>query len=530
MKAILKKIDIKFKIAMIIALLLVVAMTLLDMVMVFAAQQLLIKAERQKAGILIDSIGARMTVVADGGASGVSSESMEEDDFLATLSDANVAMWGWLNSRGEMKWIQGIEKSADVPLKRMSQLAMNRQQLQAETSGTTWGIFWRQKKYLSMAGPIYRNGRMAGVAGVTICLDSLYSKLRDVQKFIGIYLLINTVILTFLGIFRIHHIALRPISKIIGRAEAFRPGDAEFQLEENGENELSRLSRSINRVFDLNREDQEKLRETVAQLEEAMAQLKQAQQEVVRAEKLATVGRLSSGVAHEIGNPIGIVMGYLELIKQAVGEGDEEVTDYIRRAENEVGRIRSVIRQLLDYSRPTEEHRKPVSVHEVLEDTLQMVRIQPLFMEIAVAKSLDAGNCHVTGDRSQLKQLFLNFLLNSADAIKMSPMETAGRIHIRSRNAMQKIRDGEAPRETVIVDFEDNGPGISEADLNHIFDPFFTTKPPGKGSGLGLWVSLLISEAMGGTIKVHTGEGDGTRMALVLPVVGGEGPDDEKKS
>jgi len=517
----LKQFDIKIKIAMLIALLLLVAMTLLDMVMVFATQQFLIKYEKQKAGILVATIGASTTVI-EGGKNGTSGSAENSGGLTAILADSNVVSGIWMNSRGDIWWIPGLEDTPQSLLDRLSQTAMTRRDVQVKMTGATWGVFWRQKKYLTMAGPVYRDGRMVGVAGVTISLDRVFSQLRNVQKFIGTYLLINMVILTLLGIYRIHQLALRPIMKIIGRAEAFRPGDAEFLPEENGENELSRLSRSVNRVFDLNREDQEKLRQTVFRLEDAMARLKQAQQEIVRAEKLATVGRLSSGVAHEIGNPIGIVMGYLELIKQAVDEEDEETRDYIRRAEDEVGRIRSIIRQLLDYSRPTDELQKTVSIHDLLQETLQMVRIQPLFNEITVDDDFQAGNDRVIGDRNQIKQLFLNFILNAADAIKTSCKDTAGRICIRSSNASGKDRKGTDGPELLNIEFEDNGPGIAEADLNRIFDPFFTTKPPGKGSGLGLWVSLLIAEAMGGRINVYTEEGHGTRMVLVFPAVMGE--------
>jgi len=368
---------------------------------------------------------------------------------------------------------------------------------------------------------MFDSDRMVGGAGVLINLEPVFSRLRSVQKFIGYYLLINAIILSLVGLYRIQQLVLRPIQRIIGRAESFRPGDGAFSLEEAGESEISRLSRSINRVFDLNRQDQEKLKGTVSRLEDAMARLKLAQQEIIRAEKLATVGRLSSGIAHEIGNPVGIVIGYLELIKQAVGD-NAETRDYIHRAESEVERIRAIIRQLLDYSRPSEESRKSISVNDLLEDALQMARIQPLFADLDVQSKLGAEHDVVSGDPDQLKQVFLNFILNAADAIKMGGKESPGRLRITSEFLAGSNRSRADSSGTLCIRFEDNGVGMPAADLNRIFDPFFTTKPPGMGSGLGLWVSFLIVEGMGGTIDAESTQGEGTQMTLVLPVEDGE--------
>jgi signal transduction histidine kinase len=509
----LKSLGIKFKIAALIALLLLVGMLLLDMVMVYAAQRLLIKSEKEKGRVLVELIGAYALSGqgTDGGPAGGGT-----DRIRSILSTSDVAWAMWVDSSGRGHWLLGQEDATASALERVSQIALNQDSQKIDMVGTTWGIFWRQNKYLVVSSPFYENQRVAGAAGVAIRLDSVFEQLRNAQKFIGYYLLINTLILSLVGLVRIHQLALRPVLKIIGRAEAFRPGDAAFSLEENGENELARLSRAINRVFDLNREDQEKLKQTVNRLEDAMVRLKQAQQEIIRAEKLATVGRLSSGVAHEIGNPIGIVMGYLELIKQGTAK-DEETREYIKRAEDEVQRIRSIIRQLLDYSRPSEAEREIVPIHPLIGDVVDMALVQPLFADLTVEAELAADCDTVSGDPDQLKQLFLNFILNSADAIRMSGKDVPGRIRIASENVeIQKTGGGDGPK-ALHVHFEDNGSGISEADLNRIFDPFFTTKPTGMGSGLGLWVSLLIVEAMGGTIAVKSSEGEGTRITLVLP-------------
>jgi two-component system NtrC family sensor kinase len=143
-----------------------------------------------------------------------------------------------------------------------------------------------------------------------------------------------------------------------------------------------------------------------------------------------------------------------------------------------------------------------------------------MFADLTVAVALDADCDRVSGDPDQLKQLFLNFILNAADAVRMSEKEVPGRIRIASENVQDETPGSKDGGKMLQVQFEDNGSGISESDLNRIFDPFYTTKPTGMGSGLGLWVSLLIAEAMGGTITTRSSAGTGTRMTLELPVAG----------
>ena len=490
----MKQLDIKFKIGFLIALLLLVGMVLLDLVMVFASQQYVLRAEKEKGEILVDFISTRL--LSGSGEAGSFQDGIDAKRTGTVPKTSNMAAAVWVDTRGDFHWLGDRDEGVADSLERLVRITKNKQEKRSEFAGETWGIFWRQRKYLSLAKPVSDASGGVAAAGVSLCLEPAYAQLRTTQKFIGWYLLINTILLALVGLYRVHHLAIRPILKIIGRAEGFRPGDSTFLLEEGGENELSRLSSAFNRILDLNREDQEKLQYTVSRLETAMAELKQAQREIIRAEKLATVGRLSSGVAHEIGNPIGIVLGYLALIKQP-DTAQTEKDDYIRRVEDEIERIRSIIRQLLDYSRPGGEGRQEVSIHGVVEDVIQMVRVQPLFADLVVDLELTALNDTVSADPDQLRQLLLNFMINAADAIKMYDQADPGRIRIESENQTAFGPDGKETSGMVRLVFQDNGVGIAEEDLNKIFDPFFTTKPPGMGSGLGLWVSLLIVESMG---------------------------------
>ncbi len=515
MRTLLKQLDVKIKIGFLIALLLLVGMVLLDLVMVFASQKHVIRTEKEKVDVLIDFICVQLISGPDG--EDGFNDGIDTERIRNVLDTPGVTAVVWVDIRGDLHWLGGREDGVAASLGRLVQTAKNKRVRRSEFIGETWGVFWRQRKYLSLAKPVFDASGNAAAAGISLCLEPAYAQLRKTQKFIGWYLLINTILLSLVGLYRIHHLAIRPIMKIVRRAEGFRAGDSTFLLEEGGENELSRLSSAFNRILDLNREDQEKLQYTVSRLETAMTELKQAQQEIIRAEKLATVGRLSSGVAHEIGNPIGIVLGYLALIKQPDTE-ESEKEDYIRRVEDEIERISTIIRQLLNYSRPSGEGRQEVSIHDELADVIQMVRVQPLFADVDVDAEFTALNDTVLADPDQLRQLLLNFMLNAADAVKMSEQTDQGRIRIESENRTPSGPDGKELPGMVRLVFEDNGVGIAEEDLGKIFDPFFTTKPPGMGSGLGLWVSLLIVESMGGKIEAENNPGGGARMILSLPV------------
>jgi len=390
--------------------------------------------------------------------------------------------------------------------------------------GRTWGIFWMQDRYMTIAAPRIRSGKIAGAVGGTIDLKGHYQKARRSQKIFLIYILINIAILTFIGVHRISKIYLEPLHRLSKRAEDYREESDEMVFAVRKEdNELHHLSKALNHMLARIAEDKKKLRSTVNSLEKANIDLKKAQSEIIRAEKLASVGRLSAGIAHEIGNPIGIVMGYLELLKQENGDiDDEEKREYIRRTENEISRINTIIRQLLDLSRPSAEGKDSIPVHAVITDMTNVVTMQPLMSDIDIQLDLEALNDRVIADSNQLRQVFLNLMLNAADAIAADAKNDSGRLHIRSSN----IKGGIA-RETAAdpmhkwlkIEVTDNGLGIDTVNLGNIFDPFFTTKEPGKGTGLGLAVCFMIVDSIGGKIFAESDRGKGTTMILKLPLV-----------
>jgi signal transduction histidine kinase len=384
--------------------------------------------------------------------------------------------------------------------------------------GNTFGLAWMQPEYLVLATPLRVNGDVVAGFSLVFSLEDIYRSLIQAQKIMFLFIFVNTAILSFLGIYRVFKLYLQPLSRLAQRAENYKEDEQDLFSVRKEDNELQRLSAALNGLLRRLSAEKEKLRDTVASLETANIELKKAQIEIIRAEKLASVGRLSAGIAHEIGNPIGIVTGYLELLKQADLADDERV-EYLRRAEKEIERISAIIRQLLEISRPSQAGPQPVSVHAIIAELTQVLDVQPFMSHVRFATDLSADRDMVTADPSQLRQVFLNLIINAADAISCKGPGAEGDLVIATGNSTDpSLANGPSGR-WLRIRFSDNGSGIPEKDFANIFDPFFTTKEPGKGTGLGLSVSFMIIESFGGSMRVESVVGQGTCMTVSLPVV-----------
>ena len=228
-------------------------------------------------------------------------------------------------------------------------------------------------------------------------------------------------------------------------------------------------------------------------------------------------GASLSGIAHEIGNPIGIVMGYLELLKQENVTEDERA-EYITRTENEINRINTVIHQLLDLSRPSAKGTEHISVHDIINEITDVLKLQPLMAGIRLDLELEAQTDRVMADAGQLRQVFLNLAINAADAIGLVERTEPGRLVIQTAVREGSENENSLEGAALLITFQDNGPGIPEDLVGNIFDPFFTTKDPGKGTGLGLSVSFMIVESFGGTIRAESAAHGGAVMTILLPL------------
>ena len=501
-----------------IAFLLFFGMALINFVIVLTVQRDLLRAEINRSLLLLSTVASQFSESATEAAKkrGESVVGMMEKqpgvECLAAIDDQGRVIYaGGAGCRTEELLVAHVRE------------AMQQGRETRRFIGKTWGVFWLQDRFVLVATPFYRNGSISGAVGVVSSLEGIYSRLRQSQRIFLIFIGVNTVILTLVGISRVSRIYLDPLRRLANRAEDYREEDGLLFSVRKEDNELHQLSRALNLMLGRIAEDKEKLRFSVSSLERANIDLQNAQKEIIRAEKLASVGRLSAGIAHEIGNPIGIVMGYLDLLKQA-DLGDDEKSEYIQRTEDELNRINTIIRQLLDLSRPSKEGVELVQIHEIIEDITEVVRYQPMMSDIDIELALLAPDDRVMADPNQLRQVFLNLMINAADAIAAAGTIEAngGRILIESTvTPAAEGAPGDERRESVLtVAVSDNGPGIAEENLSTIFDPFFTTKEPGKGTGLGLSVSFMIVEGIGGRITAESRKDGGTVMVLTLPLAG----------
>jgi signal transduction histidine kinase len=252
------------------------------------------------------------------------------------------------------------------------------------------------------------------------------------------------------------------------------------------------------------------LKANISSLEEANLEIKKAQDEIIKSEKMASAGRLATGVAHEIGNPLSIILGYLELLKKGNFE-NEEGRDFVERIESEVTRINQIIRELLDFSRPASAEHEETGIHQLIMETVNMLELQPVMDRIEIRQELRAEKDVVWAGMAQLKQVFLNIIINAADAM----------IDTHSSDGLSpKVLNIETGNEddSIVISFTDTGIGISSEKLGRIFDPFYTTKEPGKGTGLGLSVCYTIIEGLGGTIRAESILGKGTEVIVAIPL------------
>jgi len=240
------------------------------------------------------------------------------------------------------------------------------------------------------------------------------------------------------------------------------------------------------------------------QVEERTKELKEAQEQLIQAEKLATIGTLAGGVAHEINNPLAAIMTNAQMLLMENLEGD--VKESVETIEEATKRCREIVQKLMKYSRKstTEKKRDSIDINEVIEQTISFLRYQLEQENLKVEKELKASH-KIEGNSNELSQVFTNLIMNAKDAVQHKNGE--GCVWIRSYE-----KNG-----AVLVDIEDNGIGIPEDKLGKICDPFFTTKEVGKGTGLGLSIVQSIIQDHGAEMTVTSQVNKGTTIHINFP-------------
>jgi signal transduction histidine kinase len=368
------------------------------------------------------------------------------------------------------------------------------------------------------------------------------------KRILLVTIFLDAVVLIIFGSFLLSRVLVKPIKDLVRLTQKISDGDFSQKIEVTSKNEIGQLIGSFNRMIERLKENQESLENYLESLESANKKLKQAHEELIRTEKLASIGRFAAGVAHEVGNPLGAILGYTSIL-QKDGMGHEESKDYLKRIEKEIDRINRIVRELLDFARPSKFEFKDVEINRAIESTLSLLSYQKNFKNIETQLDTQANLPMIKGDESQLSQVLINIILNATDAMpdggilriqtKLHVVENPEadrlqRVYPRRRRSDPMESDYSRMRKTdllaalikkfsegdrlVKIRISDTGIGIKKEDLENIFDPFFTTKAPDKGTGLGLSISLRIVESLGGEIRVESEVGKGTTFEIYFPV------------
>jgi signal transduction histidine kinase len=342
-----------------------------------------------------------------------------------------------------------------------------------------------------------------GVRSFRIVIKAPPALFSRAWTFFGAYLVLTQAVLFLLGYVLFQRTVLRPLrslAELAGKASSLaepEPLSEPRALKEDTRVIAAGLRRMITGMIEAARANEILIRD----LREANKELAAAQAGLIRSEKMAVTGRLAAGLAHEIGNPLQILMGYAELLRSSDDEGLRR--DIVPRMQAELTRINDIIRRLLEFARPAPEAAGPCDLNRLAHDCVRLLEGRPGFGRLRVVEAYAPDLPEIVTEAEKVRQILVNLLFNAADAAPSG----GGEITIRTRSGPRHVE----------IEVADSGCGIPAEHLEKVFDPFFTTKDPGKGTGLGLTVSLALAESIGGTIKLASPPGGGCSASLILP-------------
>lgn len=408
-----------------------------------------------------------------------------------------------------------------------------------------------RRELLTAFAVIFAGALIVAITGVLLLYPTFETPTRAM-----VYLLLllgaDLAIFFVFGRWLVQSRVLYPLDRIVEGAEGIAEGDYGRRIPEGDTEEVARLSSSLNRMAERLINHQMELARNIESLEATNRELTEARDELIRSEKMASLGQMAAGVAHEIGNPLAAIIGNVDLMRRKAEGLQLELSE---ATYEQAQRIDRIVRSLLDYSRTREARARPVAVNEVVSRTLTLMSSQPRFSGVNVDLDLAETGPIVRADPYQLEQVLVNLLLNAADAMDevdamgaRTPADGAGEVRIvtarrtydrpavvptrrkddppgidyshRRRfnrpDRVPRLHPFDAGEDVVEIRVEDTGPGIPEDLVQRVFEPFVTTKEPGKGTGLGLAVTARLVDGMDGTIRAGNTE-KGAMFTILLP-------------
>ncbi|HKO52796.1 MAG TPA: HAMP domain-containing sensor histidine kinase [Polyangiaceae bacterium] len=345
-----------------------------------------------------------------------------------------------------------------------------------------------------------------GAVAAILRTDDSAARAAPLVRLLGLYSLLVGLVLLVAAYFALTRLIVRPLDDLARAAERVATGARRFSVPERGARELTELGRNLHTMTEHLIREEEALRAKVDEVERATVSLREAQDRLIRSERLASVGRLAAGLAHEVGNPIAALLGFEDLLLEG-GLEPAEQRDFLQRMRKETERINGILRDLLQFARPGEQQQMLGAAHgdvaAAVNDTAALVAPQKAMRDVTLDLSIPEGLPSVALSDEQLMQLVLNLVLNAVDAL-----DGGGRVHV---TALSSASGG------VQLVVEDNGPGVVASVRDRLFEPFVTTKEVGKGTGLGLAVCRGLVEAVGGSIALDLTFSGGARFVVELP-------------
>ncbi len=372
----------------------------------------------------------------------------------------------------------------------------------------------------STASEAHLGGEVIGYVRIAISTGETKAKIAETRQMIVYFTLLLVMLGILLSVTLVKMIA-SPINTLVEATELLASGDLSQRVHVQTDAELERLALAFNTMCDSLEKTQKELEQHNQTLEEKVRErtqkLEEVQKQVIQSEKMAAVGQLAAGVAHELNNPLGGILGYAQFALEKMSNGQLPEKDfnaiqrYLSDIELQARRCKMIVKNLLKFSRSSDKMEFDlVDVNSALEETFVFTSHQLGMKDIHLDVSLQPGLPKVLGNVNLLQQVFTNILINS-----MQSMPAGGDLKVTTIFNPPVGEFGGA----VEIAFTDSGVGIPEENRNKIFEPFFTTKKVGEGTGLGLSVSYGIIRDHGGDIKLDSIVGTGSTFTVVLPIV-----------